>query len=263
MKWFEAIILGLFQGLTEFLPVSSSGHLELGKYLFGIDNVSNFYFSIVLHGATVISTLIVLWKEIAALSKGLFSFRWNEETSYVLKIFVSMIPAFIAGFFLREIAEKFYTGNMISLGIEFMFSALLLFITLAVKPKERPIGFWDSFIIGVAQAVAILPAISRSGVTIATGIMLGNKRSEIAKFSFLMVLIPVIGANIVEMRSGEFTTGGTSLGVILAGFMTALVSGYFACRWMINLVKKGNLGWFAAYCVIVGVYSILLGLHVI
>ena len=263
MNWFEAIVLGLIQGLTEFLPVSSSGHLELGKYLFGMDHDANFYFSIAVHGATVLSTIIVLRKEIADLFKGFFKFRWNEEASYVFKIIISMIPVGIAGFFMKDIAEKFFTGNMISLGIEFMITALLLLLTLFIKPKERPIGFIDAFIVGIAQALAILPGISRSGATIATGMMIGNKKSDIAKFSFLMVLIPIIGANLVEMRTGDFTTEGTSLIIILAGFVTAFISGYFACKWMINLVKKGNLFWFAFYCVIVGFFSILLGLDVI
>jgi len=263
MTWLEAIVLGLIQGLTEFLPVSSSGHLELGKYLFGMNPESNFYFSIAVHGATVLSTVVVLWKELADLTKGFFKFRWNEETVYIVKMFISMIPTAIAGFFLKEIAENYFTGNMTSLGIQFIISAVLLLMTFIIKPKERPIGFVDSFFIGIAQAVAILPAISRSGATIATGMMLGNKKSEIAKFSFLMVLVPIIGANLIEMRSGDFSTEGTSVMIILAGFITAFVSGYFACKWMINLVRKGNLGWFALYCIIVGIFSILLGLHVI
>ena len=263
MNIFEAIILGLIQGLTEFLPVSSSGHLELGKHLFGINPEANFYFSIAVHGATVLSTIIVLWKEIADLTKGLFRFKMNEETLYVIKIFISMIPTAIAGFFLNEIAENYFTGNMIALGIQFIISAGLLLMTFVIRPKERPIGFVDSFIIGVAQAFAILPAISRSGATIATGMMLGNKKSEIAKFSFLMVLIPVVGANILELKSGDISTEGTSFLIILAGFMTAFVSGYFACKWMIKFVMKGNLVWFALYCVIVGIFSVLLGLNVI
>jgi undecaprenyl-diphosphatase len=263
MNWFEAIVLGLIQGLTEFLPVSSSGHLELGKYLFGIDPEANFYFSIAVHGATVLSTILVLWKEIAELTKGFFKFQYNKETIYVLKIFVSMVPTAIAGLFLKEIAEKFFTGNMIALGIQFMITAMLLLLTFVIRPKERPMNYFDSLIIGIAQAFAILPAVSRSGATIATGMMLGNKKSDIAKFSFLMVLIPVIGANLIEMKSGNFNPAGTKLTVIIAGFITAFVSGYFACKWMINLVKKGNLGWFAIYCFIIGIYSILLGLHVI
>jgi undecaprenyl-diphosphatase len=263
MTWFEALILGLIQGLTEFLPVSSSGHLELGKYLFGIDHESNFYFSIAVHGATVLSTIVVLWKEIKDLFKGFFKFRMDEETSYILKLLVSMIPVGFTGLFMEEIAGKFFAGNMISLGIEFMITAVFLLLTLVIKPKERPIGFLDSFIIGIAQAIAVLPGISRSGATIATGIMLGNKKSDIAKFSFLMVLIPVIGANLLELKTGNMPTEGTSLFVILIGFIIAFISGYLACKWMINLVRKGNLLWFAVYCILASVFSILLGLHVI
>jgi undecaprenyl-diphosphatase len=263
MNWFEAIVLGLIQGLTEFLPVSSSGHLELGKYLFGINPDANFYFSVAVHGATVLSTIAVLWKEITDLFKGFFKFRLNEETKYVFKILISMIPVGIAGFFLADIVDKYFAGNMISLGIQFMITAVILFLPSFIKPKERPIGYIDSFIIGIAQAIAVLPAISRSGATIATGILIGNKKSDIAKFSFLMVLIPIVGANLAEIRSGDFSVEGTSASVILVGFITAFISGYFACKWMINLVKKGNLVWFAVYCVLVGVFSILLGLHVI
>jgi undecaprenyl-diphosphatase len=263
MNWFEAIVLGLIQGLTEFLPVSSSGHLELGKYLFGINPEANFYFSVAVHGATVLSTLFVLWKEISELIKGFFKFRLNEETKYVFKIIISMIPVGIAGFYMNDIVNTYFTGNMISLGIQFIISAGFLFMTLLIKPKERPITYLDSFIIGIAQAFAVLPAVSRSGATIATGMMIGNKKSDIAKFSFLMVLVPVIGANIVEMKSGNISTEGTSFIVIALGFIAAFVSGYFACKWMINLVKKGSLVWFAVYCVTVGIFSILLGLHVI
>ena len=263
MNLFESIILGLLQGLTEFLPVSSSGHLELGKYLFGIDAEANFYFSIAVHGATVLSTIIVLWKEIETLVKGFFRFRWNEETIYIVKIFISMIPTAIAGIFLREITENYFTGNMTALGFQFIITAILLLLPLLIRPKEKPISYSDSFLIGLAQAFAILPAISRSGATIATGMMLGNKKSEIAKFSFLMVLIPIIGANFIELRSGDFSTEGTSFTVIIAGFLAAFVSGYMACKWMINLVKKGNLAWFAIYCTLIGIVSILLGLHVI
>jgi len=262
MNLLEAIVLGLIQGLTEFLPVSSSGHLELGKYLFGIDHEANFYFSIAVHGATVLSTLLVLWKEIAVLIKGLFAFKLNEETRYIIKLFISMIPVGIAGLFMSEIAEKYFAGNMISLGIEFMITAVFLLLTLIIKPRERAMTYFDSFIIGLSQALAILPGISRSGATIATGIMLGNKKSDIAKFSFLMVLIPIIGANYLELTSGEFSREGTSFFIILVGFLTAFISGYLACKWMISLVKKGNLKWFAVYCILVGIYSILLGLHV-
>jgi undecaprenyl-diphosphatase len=262
MDLLEAIVLGLIQGLTEFLPVSSSGHLELGKYLFGIDHEANFYFSIAVHGATVLSTIFVLWREILDLFKGLFAFRLNDETKYVIKLVISMIPVGIAGFFMKDIAEEYFTGNMISLGIQFFITAVILGMTIIIKPKERSITYLDSFIIGIAQAFSVLPAISRSGATIATGMMLGNRKSDIAKFSFLMVLVPIIGANFLEMRSGDFSKEGTSFLVIAAGFLTAFVSGYLACKWMISLVKKGKLIWFAVYCVLIGIFSLLLGLHV-
>jgi undecaprenyl-diphosphatase len=263
MSLLEAIVLGLIQGLTEFLPVSSSGHLELGKYLFGMDHEANFYFSIAVHGATVLSTLFVLWKEIAGILKGFFTFRMNEETRYVIKLLISMIPVGIMGFFMSEIAKNFFAGNMISLGFEFIITSVFLFLTLIIKPRERHMTYLDSFIIGLAQALAVLPGISRSGATIATGMMIGNKKTELAKFSFLMVLIPVIGANFIEMTSGDFSKEGTSFFVILAGFLTAFISGYLACKWMISIVKKGNLMWFAVYCVLIGIYSILLGSNVI
>ena len=263
MNWFEAMVLGLIQGLTEFLPVSSSGHLELGKYLFHINPDTNFYFSIAVHGATVLSTIVVLWKEITDLFRGFFKFRLNDETRYVFKILISMIPVGITGFFLKDVIDSWFTGNMVSLGIQFFITAILLMLPMFIKPKEREISYWDAFIIGIAQAIAVVPAISRSGATIATGMMLGNRKSDIAKFSFLMVLIPVIGANLVELKSGGFSREGTSIAVILAGFVTAFISGYFACKWMISLVKKGNLLWFALYCILIGIISVLLGLHVI
>ncbi len=263
MTFIEAIVLGLIQGLTEFMPVSSSGHLELAKHLFGMDSVNNFYFSVTVHGATVLSTIIVLWKEISDLLKGLFKFKLNDETRYVLKIIVSMIPVGISGLFMQAIAARFFTGNMISLGIEFLISALLLGLTLIIRPKERSMTYLDSFAIGIAQAIAILPGISRSGATIATGMMLGNKKSEIAKFSFLMVLVPVVGAIIIDIITGDFSKEKTSFFIIATGFVVAFISGYLACKWMINLVRKGSLVWFAVYCILIGIFSLLLGLHVL
>jgi undecaprenyl-diphosphatase len=259
MNWLQAIILGIVQGLTEFLPVSSSGHLELGKHIFGIDAESNFYFTIAVHGATVLSTLAVFWKDIAALFKGLFRFKMNEETIYVFKLIVSMIPAGLAGFFLKDLLENMFNGNMIALGIQFLITSLLLFLTLFFKPRERPISYLDAFIIGIAQAVAIVPAISRSGATIATGMMLGNKKEELARFSFLMVLVPVVAANLLELKSGAGNATGSGSGIILLGFIAAFVSGYFACKWMVDLVKKSKMTWFAIYCAAIGILSILLG----
>jgi undecaprenyl-diphosphatase len=263
MNLIEAVILGLIQGVTEFLPISSSGHLELGKYLFGLDPEANFYFSVAAHGGTVMSTIFIFRKDILSLTRGFFRFRWNDETIYVFKIFVSMIPAAIAGFFILDIENFFFRGNMILLGFNFFLTATLLLLTLFIRPKERPIGFWDALIIGIAQVIAIMPGVSRSGSTIATGMMLGNRKSELARFSFLMVLIPVIGANLFGLHIGNTSGGGASISVIAAGFITAIISGYFACRWMINLVRNGNLAWFALYCVLAGIFSVLLGLHVI
>ncbi|HVN58220.1 MAG TPA: undecaprenyl-diphosphate phosphatase [Bacteroidales bacterium] len=259
MNWFEAIILGLIQGVTEFLPVSSSGHLELGKHLFGIDSESNFYFTIAVHGATVLSTITVFRKDILALLKGFFRFRMNEETIYLIKIAISMIPVGLAGVFLKDALENMFNGNMTALGIQFLITAILLFLTLLVKKGDKPISYLDSFIIGIAQAVAVVPAISRSGATIATGLILGNRKDEIARFSFLMVLVPVIGANLLEVTSKGKHQDFAGTGVITLGFISAFIAGYFACKWMVELVKRSKMIWFAIYCTVIGIISILLG----
>lgn len=263
MNLIESLVLGIIQGLTEFLPVSSSGHLELGKYLFGIDHESNFYFSIAVHGATLLSTVIVFWNEIYILFAGLKPGGRKDERRYALKILVSMIPVSIAGLFLFKIADIFFVGNMIILGIAFLITALFLMLTLFIKPRERPMTYKDAFIIGLAQVIAVLPGISRSGATIATGMMLGNKKADLAKFSFLMVLIPIAGANLIEMFSGDLSTEGTYVPGIITGFTAAFFSGYLACSWMVSLVRRGKLVWFALYCSLVGIFSLLLGFHVI
>lgn len=263
MNIFEAIILGLIQGLTEFLPVSSSGHLELGKYLFGIDHESNFFFSVAVHGATLLSTLLVFWNDIIALLKGMAKPGMNDEKKYGLKILVSMIPVGIAGLFMYQISSIFFVGNMLNLGIEFMITSLFLILTVVIKPRERNMTYLDAFIIGLAQVLAVAPGISRSGATIATGMMLGNKKTELARFSFLMVLIPIAGANLLEVLSGRISMEDTCISCIIAGFITAFVSGFLACKLMVNLVQKGKLVWFAAYCIILGIFSILLGTNVI
>jgi len=263
MNIFEAIVLGLVQGLTEFLPVSSSGHLELGKYLFGIDHESNFFFSVAVHGATLLSTLLVFWNDIVALLKGLAERGMNNEKKYGLKILVSMIPVGIAGFFMYQISSVFFAGNMLILGIEFMITSLFLILTTVIKPRERNMTYLDAFIIGLAQVLAVTPGISRSGATIATGMMLGNRKTELARFSFLMVLIPIAGANLLEVLSGRVSTEETCISCIIAGFITAFITGFLACKLMVNLVKKGKLAWFAVYCIILGIFLILLGTNVI
>lgn len=259
MSWIEALLLGLLQGLTEFLPVSSSGHLELGKALLNIDPKNSLVFTIVVHGATVLSTIVVFYKDIWELIKGLFAFKWNEETKYIFKIMVSMIPVGIVGVFFKEEVESFFTGNIAFVGAMLLITAALLALTYFKKSNTRKINFIDSFIIGISQAIAVLPGISRSGSTIATGLLLGNKKEIVAKFSFLMVLIPIIGANFKDLLDGEMTqTGGIGAIPLLVGFVAAFLSGLLACKWMIGLVKKGKLIYFAIYCFIIGMLAIFL-----
>ena len=260
MSWFEALILGLIQGLTEFLPVSSSGHLELGKYFLQIESEQSLSFTVAVHGATVLSTIVVFWKEIRNLFLGFITFKWNDENKYIVKILVSMIPVGILGLFFEEEVKQFFTGNIIFVGAMLLVTATLLSLTYFSKSREKNISFLNAFIIGIAQALAVLPGISRSGATIVTGIMLGNNKKDIAQFSFLMVLIPVIGANVKDILSGEFS-GASDIGAIpiVVGFIVAFVSGFLACKWMINIVKKGKLFTFAIYCTIIGFLAILLG----
>jgi undecaprenyl-diphosphatase len=259
MIWFEAIILGLIQGFTEFLPVSSSGHLEIVKHLFGLNPEASFYFIVAVHGATVLSTIFVFRKEILSLAGGTLKFKMNEETTYVLKIIVSMIPVGIVGVLLKDPVERLFNGNIIFIGLMLIITAGLLALAHFVKKGNRSIGFIDALIIGIAQAIAVIPGISRSGATISAGLLAGNRKDEIAKFSFLMVLVPVIGANLMEIFAGNVKGGSSGTEVILIGFMAAFISGYLACRWMITLVKKSKLIWFSIYCAVVGIISILLG----
>jgi len=259
MNWYEAIVLGLIQGLTEFLPVSSSGHLEIAKSIFGVDATSSFYFTVAVHAATVLSTMVVFWKEIVSLLYGCLKFKMNEETRYAIKILISMIPVAITGFLLKNPVKELFNGNIIFIGAMLLVTSSFLLTGHLIKKKERSIGYFDSLVIGIAQAIAVIPGISRSGSTIATGLILGNRKDEIAKFSFLMVLIPVIGVNLVEIVSGEAVTGSAGIGIILIGFCTAFIAGYVACKWMISLVKNSKMIWFSIYCAVVGLLSIFLG----
>lgn len=259
MDWIEALVLGLIQGLTEFLPVSSSGHLEIAKHIFGVNHETSFYFTVVVHGATVLSTIVVFWSEIVALLKGFFKFRMNEETDYILKIVVSMVPVAIVGLFFKDSVEGLFDGNMLFIGLMLLVTATLLGIAHFIRKGTRKINYLDALIIGLAQAVATIPGISRSGATIATGLMIGTNKESLAKFSFLMVLVPVIGANLLELVSGPVINENISWGVLLVGFVSAFLSGFLACKWMIELVKKSKLIWFSVYCVIIGLVTILLG----
>jgi len=258
VNWFEALILGIIQGLTEFLPVSSSGHLELGKALLGINAERSLIFTVIVHGATVLSTIVIFYRDILQLLKGIFRFKWNEETQYFFKIIISMIPVVILGLFFMEEVEGFFTGNIRFVGFMLILTSILLAFTYLKKSNKRTINFWDSFIIGIAQAIAVIPGISRSGATIATGILLGNRKEIIAKFSFLMVLIPIIGANAKDLFSNEMASE-SSIGAIplFIGFMAAFITGALACKWMIKMVSKGNLIYFSIYCFVIGVLAII------
>jgi undecaprenyl-diphosphatase len=261
MNWLEALLLGLLQGLTEFLPVSSSGHLELGKVALGVNAEHSLMFTLLVHGATVLSTIVVFYKDIFKLIKGIFAFKWNEETRYVAKIFFSMIPVAVVGLFFKDEVESFFTGNLVLVGSMLLVTATMLLLTHFKNFNNRNITFLDSLIIGVAQAFAVLPGISRSGSTISIGLMLGNKRANIARFSFLMVLLPIIGANFKDLLDGD-VTGNSTIGAVplIVGFLAAFISGLLACRWMIGIVKKGKLIYFSIYCYMVGATAIIAGL---
>lgn len=256
MNWIEALLLGIVQGLTEFLPVSSSGHLEIGQALLGIETSDDLLFTVVVHGATVLSTIVVFWKEIVRLFKGFFKFKMNEETDYVLKIFVSMIPVMIVGLFFNDYVERLFE-SLLLVGCMLLLTALLLTLATYLGSGKRDISYRDAFIIGLAQCLAVSPGLSRSGTTIATGLLLGNKKDSIAQFSFLMVLIPILGKNILSLFSGELTSSSIPVASLIAGFLGAFLSGWAACKFMIGIVKRGKLVYFAAYCFIVGSIVIL------
>lgn len=257
MNWIEAIILGIVQGLTEFLPVSSSGHLEIGKVLLGVNAEKSLIFTVVVHGATVLSTIVVFWKDILSLLKGLFKFTWNDETKYIAKIAISMIPVLILGFTFAEEIEMMFTGNMLLVGSMLIVTAVLLTFSNYAKQREKAISYGDSFVIGIAQAIAVIPGISRSGSTISTGLLLKNKKDGIAKFSFLMVLVPIIGANLKDLMDGKLSDESSiNVTALVVGFLAAFISGLLACKWMVGIVKKGKLIYFAIYCFIVGCVAI-------
>lgn len=258
MDWLQALILGIIQGLTEYLPVSSSGHLEIGNVLLGVNIEENLTFDVMLHLATVLSTLVVLWSEIDWILKGLFKFKMNDETKYALNIVVSMIPVGIVGVCFK--IEALFRGNLLLVGCCLMVTAALLTFTYFAKPRQKENLSWlDALIIGIAQAIAVLPGISRSGSTIATGLLLGNKKEKLAQFSFLMVIPPILGQallSVLEFVKGDKAFGGVDAIPMLIGFLAAFVSGCFACKWMINIVKKGKLVYFGIYCAIVGVIAV-------
>ena len=263
MDTLEALILGLIQGLTEYLPVSSSGHLAIGAEIFGIKGEENLAFTIAVHVATVFSTLVILWKEIAWIFSGLFKGHMNEETRYFINIVISMIPIGIVGIFFKDKVEAVFGSGLTIVGAMLLVTACLLTFSYYAKPRQKEkIGKKDAFIIGLSQALAVLPGLSRSGTTIATGLLLGNSKEKMAQFSFLMVIPPILGEALLDTikmaKSGTEAVMGNISGTSLAiGFLAAFVSGCIACKWMINIVKKGKLIYFAAYCVLAGTVTLI------
>lgn len=267
MNWLEALLLGILQGLTEFLPVSSSGHLTIGQELLNLNTsaADNLLFTVTVHAATVLSTIVILWKEIEVLFKGtFFTTKWNNEKTYVAKILLSCIPVMIVGLFFKDKVEAIFGSGLLIVGCCLLLTALLLTFAYYAKPrKKEDISYRDAFIIGLGQAIAVLPGLSRSGTTIATGLILGNKKENIAQFSFLMVLIPILGEtllNIIDIIKEPALLGGIGFTPLLIGFIGAFISGCIACKFMINLVKKGKLIYFAIYCAIVGIATIIFAL---
>ena len=260
MDWLQALILGLVQGLTEYLPVSSSGHLAIGSYLFGIEGEENLAFTVAVHVATVLSTLVILWKEIDWIFRGLFKMQLNDETRYVINIIISMIPVGIVGVFFKDTVENIFGSGLLIVGCMLLLTAMLLTFSYYAKPRQKEkISLRDAFIIGIAQACAVMPGLSRSGSTIATGLLLGNKKEKLAQFSFLMVIPPILGEALLDSLKavkGEELFGGIDTMPLIIGFLAAFISGCLACQWMINVVKKGKLIYFGIYCAIAGAITI-------
>ncbi len=260
MSWLEALVLGIVQGLTEYLPVSSSGHLAIGSAMFGIEGEENLAFTIVVHVATVFSTLVILWKEIEWIFRGLFKFQMNSETRYAINILISMIPIGIVGVFFKDTVESIFGSGLLIVGCMLLVTAALLAFSYYAKPRQKEsISMKDAFIIGLSQACAVLPGLSRSGTTIATGLLLGNNKAKLAQFSFLMVIPPILGEallDVLKLVKGEDIAGDIPTLSLVVGFVAAFLSGCLACKWMINIVKKGKLIYFAIYCAIAGLVTI-------
>lgn len=277
MDWLDTLILGIVQGLTEYLPVSSSGHLEISRQILGqdLDGGAAMELDLMLHVATVLSTIVVLWHEFWPLVKSFFTFKRDNNFYYVCKILVSCIPVGIVGVLLEKQIEKFFEGNLVVVGICLLVTAALLCFAYFTRTREalrhpsgpqgRDITWLDAFIIGCGQAIAVLPGLSRSGTTIATGILLGDNREKVAQFSFLMVIIPILGKGLLDLKdmlmpdpatAGEAAAAAVDPVALLVGFLASFIVGCLACKWMLSIVKKGKLVWFAVYCVLAGALCI-------
>lgn len=262
MDLLDAIILGIVQGLTEFLPVSSSGHLELGKALLGDQSVpeESLLFTVVLHFATALSTIVVFRKDVWEILRGLFQFKWNEESQFSVKILISMIPAVLIGVFFEDSLEQFFVGNIVLVGFMLIITALLLFLADQAKDSHTKVSNLNALVIGISQAIAVLPGISRSGATISTSVLLGIDKTRAARFSFLMVVPLILGKMAKDLLGGELVFQGEQFTLLSAGFVAAFLSGLLACTWMIKIVRQSKLTYFAIYCILIGVLAIGYGI---
>lgn len=259
MSWIEALILGIIQGLTEFLPVSSSGHLEIGSVLLGAQSSDNLLFAVVVHLATALATIVVFKKDILSLLRDILKFQWNESTQFAVKILLSMLPVFIVAILFKDQIEEIFTGNLLLVGSMLLITGGLLLFAHYKNDGNKSVGFLSAIAIGLAQAFAVLPGISRSGSTIATALILGVERTKAARFSFLMVLIPILGASLLELLdyTKEPAAHAISMSSLAVGFIAAFIAGLVACKWMLKIVKQGKLTYFAIYCFIVGLIAII------
>ncbi len=276
MDWLQALILGIVQGLSEYLPISSSGHLEICREILGLDLPADktLQFDVIVHAATVCSTLVILWPVFSKLCKSFFTFKRDNDFYYVCKILLSCVPVGIVGVFFKDYVEQFFGNGLFTVGICLCVTAMLLSFAyysgfdrktkqVVSADKGRDISWWDAFIIGCSQAIAVLPGLSRSGTTIATGILLGDKRGQVASFSFLMVVLPILGEALLDLKdmlgaeTSELASQTVGIVPLIIGFISSFLVGCAACKWMINIVKKGKLIWFALYCLIVGVICII------
>lgn len=255
-----AIILGIVQGLTEFLPVSSSGHLELAKWILGDNSVQeeSMMMTVTLHAATALSTIVVFWKDIVAIVKGLFQFKNNDAFQFSLKIILSMIPAVFVGLFFEDAIESLFNGRIVLVGFMLILTAVLLYFADKAKNTNKEVSFVNALIIGISQAIAILPGISRSGATISTSVLLGIDRERAARFSFLMVVPLILGKMAKDLLGGDISSESVNVAALAVGFVAAFLTGLVACVWMIKLVKNSKLIYFSIYCFVVGIAAILI-----
>ncbi|MDD2565058.1 MAG: undecaprenyl-diphosphate phosphatase [Salinivirgaceae bacterium] len=258
MSPLESFILGIIQGITEFLPISSSGHLKIGEAILNTPVKDNLLFTIVVHGATVLSTIVVFRKDLWEIFTGLFQFKWNEPTKFSLKIILSMIPIAIVGLFFKDNVESLFESiNLTGIGFMLILTSILLFFAWRYKGGEKKVGYGQAIIIGLAQVIAIVPGISRSGATIGTALLLKVDKAKAARFSFLMVIVPILGENILDLTKGTFAMSLIPINSLIVGFFAAFIAGLFACKVMIKIVSQGKLHYFAIYCAIVGTLAVI------